>query len=131
MNLKKLVILLLHAFAGWVLCAATMGIGMAVTSMERALVIHAIGAPVFFAAVSMVYFSKFNYTSPLVTAGIFTGFVIVVDFLVVGLLINRSLSMFSSLLGTWIPFGLIFMSTLVVGAVAGRARHATSPTHAL
>jgi len=131
MNLKKLVILLLHALAGWVLCAATMGIGMAVTSIEKALVIHAIGAPIFFAAVSTVYFSKFNYTNALVTAGIFTGFVIVVDFLVVGLLINRSLSMFSSLLGTWIPFGLIFMSTLVVGAVAGRARHATSPTHAL
>ena len=115
MNTKKLIVLLLHAFAGWLLCAATMGIGMALTAMETALVIHAVAAPIFFAAISMVYYSKFNYTGPLATATIFVGFVVVVDFFVVGLLINRSLVMFASLLGTWIPFALIFTSTLLVG----------------
>jgi hypothetical protein len=115
MNTKKLIVLLLHAFAGWLLCAATMGIGMALTAMETALVIHAVAAPIFFAAISMVYYSKFNYTGPLATATIFVGFVVVVDFFVVGLLINRSLVMFASLLGTWIPFALIFASTLLVG----------------
>jgi len=115
MNAKKWMILLLHAFAGWLLCAATMGIGMAVTTIETALVIHAIAAPIFFAAISMVYYAKFNYTGPLVTATIFVGFVMVVDFFVVGMLINRSLAMFASVLGTWIPFALIFASTLVVG----------------
>jgi hypothetical protein len=115
MNTKKLIVLLLHAFAGWLLCAAIMGIGMALTAMETALVIHAVAAPIFFAAISMVYYSKFNYTGPLATATIFVGFVVVVDFFVVGLLINRSLVMFASLLGTWIPFALIFTSTLLVG----------------
>jgi hypothetical protein len=41
--------------------------------------------------------------------------VIAVDFFVVALLINRSLEMFASLLGTWIPFALIFTSTYLTG----------------
>ena len=115
MNFKKLVIILAHAFVGWVLCAATMGIGMAITAEQNALIIHAIGAPVFFAVVSLVYFKKFNYTTPLRTAIIFVSFVIAVDFLVVALLFLKSLKMFASLLGTWIPFALIFASTWMTG----------------
>ncbi len=115
MNTKKLLIILVHAFIGWALCAATMGIGMAVTSQQNALIIHAIGAPVYFFVVSLVYFNKFNYTSPLQTAGFFVGFVIIVDFFLVALVINKSLDMFTSLLGTWIPFALIFTSTYLTG----------------
>jgi hypothetical protein len=37
------------------------------------------------------------------------------DFFVVALIIEGNLEMFSSLLGTWIPFMLIFVSTLLVG----------------
>ena len=36
-------------------------------------------------------------------------------FFVVALLINRSFEMFASLLGTWIPFALIFLSTYLTG----------------
>jgi hypothetical protein len=49
------------------------------------------------------------------TAIIFVGFVISVDFFLVALLINKSLEMFASLLGTWIPFVLIFTSTYLTG----------------
>ena len=115
MNAKKIRTILIHAFVGWALCGATMGIGMATTSMENTLIIHAIGAPIFFTFVSLFYYNKFNYTSPLQTAAIFVGFVIAVDFFVVALLINRSLEMFTSLLGTWIPFALIFTATYLTG----------------
>ena len=115
MNVKQIAIILGHAFVGWALCAATMGIGMAITSLQNTLIAHAIGAPIFFAVVSLVYFRRFNYTAPLQTALIFVGFVITVDFFVVALLINRSLEMFASLLGTWIPFALIFTSTYLTG----------------
>jgi hypothetical protein len=111
----RILTILAHAFIGWALCAATMGIGMAATSLQNALIIHAIGAPIFFAIVSLIYFKKFNYTTPLQTAFIFVAFVMVVDFFVVALLINRSLDMFASLLGTWIPFVLIFSSTYLMG----------------
>jgi len=115
MNIKKLFIILAHAFVGWALCAATMGIGTATTSLENTLILHAIGAPIYFSLVSFVYFKKFNYTTPLQTALIFVGFVITVDFFVVALLINRSFDMFASLLGTWIPFALIFSATYLTG----------------
>ena len=115
MHMKKLAIIFVHAFIGWILCAATMGIGMATMTLESTLIVHAIGAPIFFAVVSLIFFRKFNYTKPLRTAMIFVGFVIAVDFFVVALLINRSLEMFVSLLGTWIPFALIFASTYLTG----------------
>ena len=115
MSVRAVIIVLVHAFIGWALCAATMGIGMATLSMQNALIVHAVGAPIFFTVISLVYFHKFNYTSPLRTALIFVGFVITVDFFVVALLINRSLDMFTSLLGTWIPFALIFLSTYLTG----------------
>jgi len=115
MNMQKTLVILAHAFVGWALCAATMGVGMAVTSLENALIAHAIAAPVFFAIVSLVYFRKFNFTSPLRTAAIFLAFVIAMDFFVVALLINKSFEMFASLLGTWIPFALIFLSTYLTG----------------
>lgn len=115
MSIKKLTTILIHAFVGWALCGATMGIGMATTSLQNALIIHAIGAPIYFTLVSLMYFKNFNYTTPLQTALVFVGFVITVDFFVVALLINRSLEMFASLLGTWIPFVLIFTSSYVTG----------------
>jgi hypothetical protein len=115
MGFKEWFTVLVHAFVGWFLCAMVMMIGMQVTSIETTLIVHAILAPVFFAAVSFVYFKKFHYTSPLRTALIFTAFVIAVDFFLVGLVINRSLEMFTSLLGTWIPFALIFTSTYLTG----------------
>ncbi len=49
MNVQKVAILLLHAFSGWMLCFATIGIGRSVTTMEITLIIHAILAPIFFA----------------------------------------------------------------------------------
>ncbi len=112
---KKILVILAHAFVGWMLCAATMGIGMATTTMNNTLVIHAIGAPIFFAGVSLIYFRKFNYTAPLQTAVYFLAFVVAMDFFVVALLINRSFDMFASVLGTWLPFALIFASTYLTG----------------
>ncbi len=122
MSVKKSIILLAHAFAGWALCFAVMGIGMATTTLSNALIVHAAAAPLIFGSISLIYFSKFHYTTPIQTALVFTGFVISVDFFVVALLINRSLDMFASLLGTWIPFTLIFLSTLLVGEYTSRSR---------
>lgn len=118
MNIRKILIFLAHAFAGWALCVATMGFSMAFFPSSMALMIHAIAAPIFFAVVSWVYFRRFHYTSPFQTALLFLAFVIGMDFFVVALLILHSLDMFSSLLGTWIPFALIFLSTWLTGALA-------------
>jgi hypothetical protein len=122
MNTSKCVILLVHASVGWALCFATIGIGRTVTTMEITLIVHAILAPIFFAAVSLVYFHRFHFTTPLQTAVIFIAFVMAMDFFVVAMLINKSLAMFFSLRGTWIPFALIFASTYLTGLFVQRAK---------
>jgi hypothetical protein len=129
MTSKKLLVILGHAFVGWALCAATMGVGMATTSMNNTLIIHAIAAPIFFGVVAWNYYSGFGYTSPLITALIFVGFVMATDFFVVALIINRSLDMFTSLVGTWIPFGLIFLATYLVGMQVKRSQLIARPSN--
>lgn len=115
MGLRAWITIFLHALVGWALCFATIGIGMRLLPQQSALIVHAVGAPVFFALLSWVYFTRFNYTRPLPTAVAFTAIVMLLDFFVVALLILRNLEMFASLLGTWIPFGLIFASTYLTG----------------
>jgi hypothetical protein len=114
-TIKKIAVVLGHALVGWALCAATIGICLQLTSLTNALIIHAIGAPIFFFLVSWNYFKRFSYTSSVQTSMIFVFFVIFMDFFIVALLIQRNLAMFASLLGTWIPFLLIFVSTYLTG----------------
>ncbi|MFX1251622.1 MAG: hypothetical protein ACFFCZ_08430 [Promethearchaeota archaeon] len=113
--IKQILIILIHAFIGWALCGATMIIGRNITTIENALIIHAIAAPIFFCVISLVYFKKFHYTTPIQTAIIFTLFVIAMDFFIVAPIFEQSFEMFFNLLGTWIPFLLIFLSTLLTG----------------
>lgn len=47
------------ALVGWALRAATMGIGTALVGLHVALVVHAVAAPIIFAAISLVYFKRF------------------------------------------------------------------------
>lgn len=115
MGIRKVIIILIHAFIIWAICAATMGIGMAVTSVENTLIIHVIAAPIISVIMSLIYFKKFNYTTPLQTAILFLSFVFFMDAFVVALLILKSFEMFASFLGTWIPFALIFLSTYLTG----------------
>jgi hypothetical protein len=77
-----------------------------------------VAVPIIFATVSAIYFTYFAYSSPLVTALGFVAVVIGMDFFVVALLVQHDFAMFKSVLGTWLPFGLIFLSTLIVGLVA-------------
>jgi hypothetical protein len=122
-NLKQVIVILVCGLIGWALCGAIMFVGMAVTSIQTTLILHAIGAPIIFSAISWIYSNKFNYTTSLQTAIIFLMIVLFMDFFLVGLIINRSLEMFTSLLGTWIPFILIFLSTYLIGlAVEVQAR---------
>jgi hypothetical protein len=115
---KKMITVLAHAFIVWALCAATIGIGTATTSAENTFIIHAIAAPIISTLVSLNYFKKFNYTSPIQTAVIFVFIPLALDFLIVSLLVLHSLEMFispGSVLGTWIPLALIFISAYLTG----------------
>lgn len=115
MSLGEAGIALAHAVVGWGLCGATMGVSLANTTLTRALIIHAVAAPIIFALVSAIYFTSFGYTGALTTAGGFVAVVIVLDVVVVAMLIQRDFAMFRSIPGTWLPFALIFTSTYLVG----------------
>ncbi len=79
------------------------------------MVIHAFAAPVIFAALATAYFRAFPAAAPGRTAAVWVSLVIVLDLFVVAMLVERSLAMFESPLGTWIPFTLIFLATFVTG----------------
>jgi len=94
-----------------------MGIGIAISNLERAMIVHAVAAPVIFGAVFFIYFTYFGFVRPLAAAAAFAGIVIAMDLVVVAGLIQRSLEMFQSVWGTWLPFGLIFAASYAVGRV--------------
>ncbi|MGP0059409.1 MAG: hypothetical protein ACLPID_09005 [Beijerinckiaceae bacterium] len=82
------------------------------------LVVHAIGAGRL-CGVELALFARFAFTSRLATAASFLAIVIALDVFVVALLIERSFAMFENVLGTWLPFALIFAATWTVGIAFG------------
>lgn len=129
---KRTAVILGLAFTGWALCGMIMGVGMATTTPENALVIHALLAPVVFAGISALYFMRFNYTTPLETASLFVGFVVFMDATVVSMLIIGTFEMFESVLGTWVVFAGIFAATLLTGRyLVGRRAASGAGTAAL
>ena len=115
MNLAKLKIILGHALLGWAASVAVLAFGFAAMPRLDAVLLYAMAAPFIFIYVSMHYFENYFYTTALETAAIFTLTVMVMDFVVFGLLIDHSFSMFGSVLMTWIPFFLTFTATHMTG----------------
>jgi hypothetical protein len=111
----KYLITTLFGLIGQLGCWGLMIGGQMITTLENALIIHALGAPIVFGLISYFYFRKLNYVSPTRVATIFLGVVILLDFLVVSMMINKNFDMFYSPIGTWIPFILIFTSTYLTG----------------
>jgi menaquinone-dependent protoporphyrinogen oxidase len=128
--------LLAHGAAGWALCAALMAVLLQATSLDIAIAIHAVAAPLIFAAIAVNYFRAHGAREPLPTALTFTGIVVLLDVGVVALLVLQSFAMFASVAGTWLPFGLIFLATWATGVVismlpAGKPRLAAGGTAAV
>ncbi len=127
MTIGQAAVTIVFALVGWTLCAAAIAIGFAVTTQAVALIVHAIVAPVVFAGLSWVYFTRFAYTTPLATAALFLGIVMALDLVVVAAFVVRSFAMFGSVLGTWLPFVLIFAATWATGIAVGRPHGMARP----
>ena len=107
---------------GWAVCGAIIGIGRSVTTMQATLSIHAIAVPIIFGLLALSYFRFFNYTAPLPTAAIFLTVPFLLDLCVIAPFVEKSLAMFASVLGTWLPLSLIFLSTYIgVASTTGQA----------
>ncbi len=120
MEIKEALILLVNAIIIYFVCFAVMGLSMATLPIDAALVAHAVAAPFVSAIFSYIYYKKFNYTSPLITAIVIVATVILLDFFLTATIILQDYAMFYSLIGTWIPFALIFIAALIVGIYLNR-----------
>ena len=118
----SLAALIAHGVVGWAACGALMGALLATVSEPSAIIAHAVGAPIIFAAVTAHLFLRSGGRRPIFVAGTFTAIVVALDALIVAWLIQRSFAMFSSALGTWVPFALIFVSVFVTGSLLRRRR---------
>ncbi len=109
--------LLAHAVAGWAACAVVMGALLQLTSLSVAVAVHAAAAPVIFTLLARHYFAERGAREPLPTALAFVAVVALLDVGVVAGTIQRSLAMFGSFAGTWLPLVLIFLATWATGAL--------------
>jgi hypothetical protein len=114
-KLRKALVMFLHALVGWAYCGVLIGVGRHLLPIHATLIVHAIGAPVGFAIISWFYHRRFGYTSPWQTAIAFLGILVALDLFLVAPVLEKSYAMFASVLGTWIPFALIFAGTYCTG----------------
>jgi menaquinone-dependent protoporphyrinogen oxidase len=115
--------LALHAFIGWATCSLIMGVFAFGIGTPAATVIHALAAPLVFAAVSTRYFAPAGAREPLPTALAFVAIVILLDAVIVAAFVQHSFAMFGSVAQTWLPLLLIFLATWMTGNL-----HAMRPT---
>lgn len=125
-RVRQLAIAIGFGVIGWALCGAVIWIGSQVASMNTTLIVHAAAVPVIFGSLSLLCFKKFGATSPLQIAIVFLVVVIALDVFVVSLLIEGHFDMFRSVIGTWVPFALIFLASYVCGALAKSGAYAES-----
>jgi hypothetical protein len=123
-------LLVVFALVGWGLCGATLGLARSVMPMSRALVVHAVAAPLIAGTLSYLYARHFATMTPLFVATSFVGVVVVMDAGLIAPFVEKSWDMFRSPLGTWIPFALIFLAAWgaaqwVMGPGPGWRWHAT------
>lgn len=115
-----------HAVVGWAICGGTIALGRQLLSMTSTLIVHAVVAPVVFALLSAHFFQRYPDTAPLRTSLALVGIVMGLDGFVVAPLVEHSYEMFTSPLGTWIPFASIWLASFIVGE-ASRQRRVANP----
>jgi hypothetical protein len=102
-------------FVLWAACGAVIAIGRRIWGLDTTLRIHLVVAPIIAFVVSAAHKLLAAEFSSVLRATVITGLVVILDAVVVAPLFERSYAMFRSLIGTWIPFGAIFVASLAAG----------------
>jgi Na+-transporting NADH:ubiquinone oxidoreductase subunit NqrD len=101
----------------WGACGAVMSIGRRLWSLDTTLRVHLVAAPAAAFVVSAIH-TRIDPAFGMVSrAAVLTALVFTLDLLVVAPLFERSYAMFRSLIGTWMPFALIFAASLAAGVL--------------
>jgi Na+-transporting NADH:ubiquinone oxidoreductase subunit NqrD len=101
----------------WGACGAVMAAGRRLWSLSTALRVHLVAAPAAAFLVSAIHKLLYPEFNLVLRAAIMTGLVFTLDLLIVAPIFERSYEMFRSLIGTWIPFALIFIASLSAGVL--------------
>ncbi len=109
--------LVTHGVVGWLLCAAIMILTAALSTGTAALIVHAIAVPLVFAALAANYFRARGARDPLPTAVTWMVVFAALDLVLMAGVVQRSMEMFTSIAGTWLPFLLVFLATWGVGVM--------------
>ena len=99
----------------WGACGAVMAVGRRLWTLPTALRVHLAAAPTMGFALSIAHARIDPACGALMRATVVTGLIVALDALVVAPLFERSYDMFRSLIGTWIPFALIFLASWAAG----------------
>ena len=119
--MRTVLLLLATAIAVWAYCGTIMGVGMAVMSVEKTLVVHLIGAPIGAAIAAWVFQRFVGGIAPLPVAAVFVATALALDLFLVSMVILRSFEMFTWM-GVWLPMALIFAAAWLAGLAQRRSR---------
>jgi len=124
-TIQRTAVLLVLGIVGWGVCGGIIFAGRGLIGDDATFVVHAIAVPIVFGLLVHIYFRFFTSPSPRIAAAVFLGLAAGLDFFIIAPFAEKSYAMFTSpdsILGTWIPFGLIFLSAYLVGLLTLRAR---------
>jgi hypothetical protein len=99
----------------WGGCGAVMALGRRFWTLETALRVHLIAAPIIAFLLSAFHAWLAPEFGSLLRATLMTGLAVILDALVVAPVFERSYAMFRSAIGTWLPFAAIFLASLAAG----------------
>lgn len=109
------VYLILFTFVLWGACGGVMVAGRRLWSLDTALRIHLVAAPVFAFAVAELHKALAPAFDPTLRAAAMTGLTALLDAGIVAPLFEHSYAMFRSVIGTWLPFAAIFAASWIAG----------------
>lgn len=104
----------------WGACGTVMSIGRRLFSLDTTLRVHLVAAPAMAFLVSAIHTRIDPAFGAVSRAAVLTCLVVTLDLLVVAPFFERSFAMFRSLIGTWIPFALIFAASFAAGVLVAR-----------
>jgi hypothetical protein len=116
-KIKKVLVILLLSLIGWGILLAVIVIGSKVTTISNTLIIQLIAAPILYAVISRIYFKRFGYTTPLQTALILMGVVILMHAVALAFFTQHGVNTYLKPVSTWLAFGLIFGVTYLEGRI--------------
>jgi menaquinone-dependent protoporphyrinogen oxidase len=115
---RSIATVVVHAVIGWAICAIAMAALLRAMAIGGAFAIHASVAAIVFGLVARHYFAYRGARDPFRVALAFAGITALLDATVVSGLVLHGGTLLTSFAGFWLPIGLIFVVTFVVGEVA-------------